>query len=135
MMIYLYAYVTATIILFVLDFIWLGVVAKKFYADQLGHLMADPIKLGLAAAFYLTYTVGIVVFAIKPALGGGSLWLAPIYGALFGFLAYGTYNFTNMATLKDWPVMMSIVDLSWGTCVTAITALTAAVILKYSHSL
>ena len=124
------AYAIATVILFIIDFIWLGFIAKDFYKDQLGHLMTDPVKYGIAAAFYLTYTVGITVFAVKPALDADNLWLALGYGALFGFLAYGTYDFTNMATLKDWPFMMSIVDVIWGTCLTAVTAVGTYLIVK-----
>jgi len=119
---YLAAYGIATVILFILDFIWLGTIAKDFYRNQLGDMMLDDIKIGIAAAFYLTYTVGVVVFAVKPALDANSLIMALGYGALFGFLAYGTYDFTNMATLKDWPVKMSIADIIWGTSVTTFTA-------------
>jgi len=122
MLSFLGAYAIATIILFILDFIWLGTIATNFYRDQLGHLMLDDIKMGIAAAFYLTYTVGIVLFAVKPALDSQNILIALGYGALFGFLAYGTYDFTNMATLKDWPIKMSIVDIIWGTSLTAVTA-------------
>jgi uncharacterized membrane protein len=114
-----------------LDFIWLGVVAKNFYAEQLGDLMADNIRFSIAAAFYLTYTVGIVVFAVRPVINGDAMIMALVYGGLFGFLAYGTYDFTNMATLKNWPVPMSIVDLAWGTSVTAITSFATAYTLRF----
>lgn len=128
---YLGAYAIATITLFILDFIWLGFVAKGFYSNQLGHLMADNVRYGIAAAFYMTYTVGIVVFAVKPAIEAENIMLALGYGALFGFLAYGTYDFTNMATLKDWPIKMSIVDIIWGTTLSATVAwVTYYVIMK-----
>jgi uncharacterized membrane protein len=120
---FLIGYAIATLTLFVLDFIWLGFVAKNFYFSQLGHLMLDKPKLGIAAAFYLTYTVGVVILAVLPALGNGSVMQLIGYSALFGFLAYGTYDFTNMSTLKDWPTKMSIVDLIWGTSLTVVTAL------------
>ena len=133
---YLTAYAIATITLFILDFIWLGFVAKGFYADQLGHLMADNVKYGIAAAFYMTYTIGIVVFAVKPAIEANTILMAFGYGALFGFLAYGTYDFTNMATLKDWPVKMSIVDIIWGTTLTAtVSAVTYFAITKLNITL
>ena len=119
---FLGAYAIATVILFVLDFIWLGTIATNFYRNQLGDMMLTDIKRGIAAAFYLTYTVGIVLFAVKPAIDSQNILMALGYGALFGFLAYGTYDFTNMATLKDWPVKMSIVDIAWGTFVTGFTA-------------
>ncbi len=130
------AYGIATLILFILDFIWLGTIAKDFYRNQLGHLMLDDIKIGIAAAFYLTYTVGIVLFAVKPAFDSQNILIALGYGALFGFLAYGTYDFTNMATLKDWPVVMSIVDIVWGTTLSAFTAcMTYLIVQKLGLSL
>lgn len=124
------AYGIATLILFVLDFIWLGVVAKDFYSNQLGNLMVDQVKFGIASAFYLTYTVGIVILAVKPALDANNILIAVGYAALFGFLAYGTYNFTNMSTLKDWPMMMSLVDIVWGTTLTTITATVTYLIMN-----
>ena len=130
MMTYIIAYGIVTLIFFLLDFLWLGVIAKNFYADQLGNMMLDSPKLGIAAVFYMSYTIGIVVFAIKPALENDSVMNAVLYAALFGFLAYGTYDFTNMATLKRWPVKMSIVDLCWGTTVTVISAATTYLIMK-----
>lgn len=133
---FLGAYAIATVILFVLDFIWLGTIAKDFYRNQLGDMMLVDIKMGIAAAFYLTYTIGIILFAVKPAIKSQSLVLALGYGALFGFLAYGTYDFTNMATLKDWPVKMSIVDIIWGTSVSAFTAtMTYMIVQKLGLSL
>ena len=119
---YLVAYAIATITFLIIDAIWLGIVAKNFYAAQMGDLMAENIRFGIAAAFYLVYTVGIIVFAVKPAIEADNFMLALVYGALFGFLAYGTYDFTNMATIRDWPVLMSVVDIIWGTTITAVTS-------------
>ncbi|NCT40293.1 MAG: DUF2177 family protein [Alphaproteobacteria bacterium] len=116
------AYAVTTISFLAIDAVWLGVVAKKFYSDQMGDLMLDNINFAVAAVFYLFYTVGIVVFAIKPAIAADNILLALGYGALFGFLAYGTYDFTNMATVKDWPFLMSFVDIAWGTVLTASAA-------------
>lgn len=119
---YLIAYLSTTIIFLVIDALWLGVVAKKFYAEQLGDLMAENIKFHIAAVFYLVYTIGIVVFAIMPALAADKILLAAGYGALFGFLAYGTYDLTNMATIRNWPTMVSVVDIIWGTSITSASA-------------
>lgn len=130
---YLISYISTTLIFLTIDAVWLGVVAKNFYADQLGDLMANEIKFHIAALFYLFYTVGIVVFAIKPAMEAENFLLALGLGGLFGFLAYGTYDFTNMATIKNWPTIVSIVDIVWGTSITAVTALLGYLIThKYS---
>jgi uncharacterized membrane protein len=130
MLFYLTAYVATTIIFLAADAVWLGVVAKKYYAAQLGHLMRPDINMGVAAVFYLFYTIGIVVFAIKPAYAAQNMWHALGYGALFGLLAYGTYDITNMATLKDWPIKMSLIDMAWGTCLTGFAALAGYIITQ-----
>ena len=119
---YFVAYISTTVIFLAIDALWLGIVAKNFYAEQLGDLMAKNIKFHIAAVFYLVYTIGIVVFAIAPALHADRTLLAIGYGALFGFLAYGTYDFTNMATIRDWPTLVSVVDIIWGTCITSFSA-------------
>jgi len=127
---YAIAYLVATAIFLLIDAIWLGVVAKNFYADQLGYLMADNIRFGVAAAFYAVYTIGIIVFAIKPGMSADSISMVAGYSALFGFLAYGTYDFTNLATIKDWPVIVSVVDIIWGTTITTVTGVTTYLILN-----
>jgi len=108
--------------LLVLDAIWLGFVARTFYRDQLGDLMLPSPNFGIAAIFYLFFAVAVVVLAVLPAIASGSLWTAVIYGLILGLAAYGTYDVTNLATLKNWPPLMSIVDLAWGGFVTAMTA-------------
>ncbi len=118
---YFIAYLIATVTFLVIDSIWLGVVAKNFYANQLGDLMADNIRFGVAAGFYAVYTIGIIVFALKPGMEAQSLLMVAGYSALFGFLAYGTYDFTNLATVKDWPALVTIADLAWGTTITTVT--------------
>lgn len=119
---YVIAY-SATLAAFLLiDFIWLSRVARGFYADQIGPLMLDQPRLGVAAAFYLLYVVGIVAFAVIPALRADSARLALMMGALFGLVAYATYDMTNYATLKNWPVTVVAVDIAWGTVLTAVSA-------------
>jgi len=127
---YAIAYLVATAIFLLIDAIWLGVIAKNFYANQLGCFMADDIRFGVAAAFYAVYTIGIIVFAIKPGMNADSLLMVAGYSALFGFLAYGTYDFTNLATIKDWPVIVSVVDIIWGTIITTVTGVATYLILK-----
>ena len=101
-------------IFFAIDLVWLGVVAKDFYRQQIGHLMGPDVNWAAAAIFYLIYIGGIVFFAVKPALEAGSPTRALAYGALFGFVAYATYDLTNQATMRDWPVIVTVVDLAWG---------------------
>ncbi|WP_420414135.1 DUF2177 family protein [Roseibium sp.] len=116
------AYVTTAIVFFAVDYVWLSQIATRFYFDRIGHLLMDRPNLAAAAAFYLIYVVGIVVFAVGPALKNGSLAYAVIYGALFGFFTYATYDVTNYATMKNWPVIVVVVDVVWGTVLAASSA-------------
>ena len=108
-------YFVAIPIFFIIDLIWLGVVARGFYQKHLGYLMRTPVNWTAAIIFYLLFIIGIVFFAVRPALEVQSPMRALIYGALFGFFTYATYDLTNLATVKDWPVIVTIVDLVWGT--------------------
>ncbi len=99
----------------VIDLIWLGVVARGFYVSQLGPLLRDNPLIAPAALFYLAYVAGIVWFAVNPALADGSWRTAALNGAILGLLAYGTYDMTNLATLRGWPVAVTVVDIVWGT--------------------
>lgn len=121
-MVYAKSYIATLIVFLGLDFLWLGVLAQNFYSSQLGSLMRDSINFGASAGFYVAYVVGIVFFAIVPALAAASWRKAAGNGALLGLLAYGTYDMTNIATLRDWPVTMSIVDMVWGSLLTSISA-------------
>jgi uncharacterized membrane protein len=116
------AYAGSLVTLLVLDGIWLGLVARTFYRNQLGDLMLPQPNLGIAAIFYLFFAVAIALLAVTPALGAGSLPRALIFGAVLGLAAYGTYDITNLSTLKNWPVLVSFVDMGWGTVVTAASA-------------
>ena len=118
----LVAYLATTLVFFIIDFIWLGYVAKGFYQNQIGSLLLDNFNAGVAVAFYLVYVVGIIIFAVSPALQSGSLGTALLYGALFGFFCYGTYDFTNLATLKGYTATVAFVDLAWGTVLTGVSA-------------
>lgn len=106
----------------VLDALWLSVVANKFYKSQIGTLLLDKPNMTAAIAFYVIYVVGVVLFVINPALEKGSWQHALTYGALFGVVAYATYDLTNLATLKGWTIKLVIVDLLWGAFLTAIVA-------------
>lgn len=117
------AYLATAVVFFGLDFVWLTR-ALGFYREQIGGLLLDKPKLGFAGAFYAVYVVGIVGLAVIPALNGGGWSSALFAGALLGLVAYGTYDMTNMSTLKGWSLTLSLVDIAWGTVLTA-TAATA----------
>ena len=115
-------YVLTLLPFLVLDGIWLGTVARGFYASQLGSLLRPNINYLVAGSFYLTYVGGLVFFAVAPALAGDSVQIALLNGSLLGLVAYATYNMTNLATLRNWPLLMSAVDTVWGVALTAVSA-------------
>lgn len=124
---YLTAYIVTALTFLILDALWLSRIAKSFYFSQLGHLLRQRPRLGIAALFYAVYVVGIVIFAIAPALNSGLPGQAFLNGALFGFFAYATYDITNYATLKNWPVPVTVVDIAWGTLLTGVSAYIGAI--------
>lgn len=119
---YVIAFAATAIVFLVLDMIWLGVVAKDFYQGEIGGLLRANPNLGAAVAFYLLYVAGVVFFAVAPALDGGGFWRALLVGALLGLFAYGTYDLTNLATLEGFTRRMAMIDLAWGTVLTASAA-------------
>lgn len=119
---YLIGYLATAAVFFGLDFIWLGKVATSFYRSKIGELMLDQPNFAAAGLFYLVYVAGIVYFAVMPALNGGGLAAAVLAGAMLGLIAYGTYDMTNLATLKGWSVSMAAVDIAWGTFLTGLAA-------------
>lgn len=106
-------------IFFAIDMLWLGLVAKNFYRGQIGFLMKDDINWTAAILFYLLFIGGLVIFVVTPALEKGSWTHALVFGALFGLITYATYDLTNLATLKDWPLLVTLVDLAWGATLAA----------------
>ncbi|MBG6146579.1 MAG: DUF2177 family protein [Roseibium album] len=116
------AYIATALVFLAVDYVWLSQVATRFYFDRIGHLLMDKPNMAAAGAFYIIYVVGIVVFAVAPALKSESLATAVIYGAMFGFFTYATYDVTNYATLRNWPVIVTVVDVSWGTALSAFSA-------------
>ena len=127
---YLIAYVGTAAVFFALDFAWLSIATGRLYRILLGDLLSESPNLAVAALFYLVYVAGVVVFAVAPAISAGSWMTALFLGALLGLIAYGTYDFTNLATLKGWPVMVTIVDLAWGISATAISATLGYLIVR-----
>jgi len=119
---YAIAYGGAATAFFVIDFLWLSLMTRTFYRERIGHLMADNLNMSAAMGFYLLYVVGVIVFAVMPALQSDSWKTALVLGGLLGLIAYGTYDMTNLATLRDWPVSVALVDMAWGTVLTAVSA-------------
>jgi uncharacterized membrane protein len=107
-------YVVSVPIFFIIDMVWLGVVARDFYAARLGHLLGE-VNWPAAIIFYLVFLVGLTFFATYPAALANDVMKALMLGALFGFFTYATYDLTNLATLRDWPLSVTLVDMLWGT--------------------
>jgi uncharacterized membrane protein len=107
-------YLITLAVFFLVDMVWLGVVAKAFYRRHLGSMLSPKVNLAAAILFYLLFIAGLLVFVIKPALVSGEPLKALFLGALFGLISYATYDLTNLATLKDWPLVVTVVDLIWG---------------------
>lgn len=112
-------YFIALPVFFAIDMIWLGLVAKDFYRNQIGFLLKENVNWVAAISFYLLFIIGVVFFVVMPALEKGSLMYALLVGALFGFITYATYDLTNLATTKDWPLLVTLVDLAWGAVLSA----------------
>jgi uncharacterized membrane protein len=110
-------YLILLVVFLAIDAVWLLGIAKGLYAKQLGYLMAAKPKLWAALLFYLLYVVGLSVFVLQPALAAGSASAALLKGMLFGLIAYATYDLTNLATIRDWPVLVTALDLVWGAVV------------------
>ncbi len=112
-------YAIALPVFFAIDMFWLGIVAKNFYRAQIGTLMKSDVNWIAAIIFYLIFIAGLIVFVISPAVEKGSWTYAILFGALFGFVCYATYDLTNLAVAKDWPLLVTIVDLIWGAVLAA----------------
>ena len=114
-------YLIALVVFTLIDLVWLMFISRKLYQDKLGHLMAAKVNLPAAAIFYLLFIAAMVFFVINPALAKSSSLYALGAGAFFGLVTYATYDLTNLATLRDWPVSITVIDLAWGTFVTSST--------------
>ena len=119
---YLWAFIGSGLAMAALDAIWLTQVGPRLYRPAIGELLADKPDMRAAVAFYLIYVCGIVFLAVSPALRDGSLMRATTAGAVLGLVAYATYDLTNQATLKVWPLHVTLVDVAWGTLLTAAAA-------------
>lgn len=121
----LIAYGSALVVFVLVDAIWLSTMASRLYKPTLGDIMLPGFNAPAAVVFYLIYPIGLVIFAINPALKVGSLSTALLYGGLFGLFTYATYDLTNQATLRNWSTLITVVDMSWGSFLGAITAASA----------
>lgn len=112
-------YLIALPVFFIIDMLWLGIIAKNFYAKQIGSLMKPDVNWLAAIIFYLIFIIGLVVFVITPAMEKGSWMHAFLFGTLFGLICYATYDLTNLAVAKEWPLLVTIIDLIWGATLAA----------------
>ncbi len=120
-------YLITLAIFFAIDMVWLGVVAKTFYRKHLGYLMAPKVGWPAAILFYLLFIAGLVVFAVRPGLAAGAPRKALLLGAFLGLISYATYDLTNQATVKDWPAIVTVVDLVWGTTLGGLVSWVSAI--------
>jgi uncharacterized membrane protein len=119
---FLVAYAATAIVMVVLDLLWLGLIAKPIYQQGIGHLMADKPNVPIAMLFYALFAAGLVVFAVAPNANDAGWSTTLVSAALFGFIAYATYDLTNLATLRDWSVVVSLLDMAWGSTVSLASA-------------
>jgi uncharacterized membrane protein len=123
-------YFTALAVFFTIDMIWLALVAKDVYRREIGFMMSNKPNWLAAIVFYLIFIAGIVFFVINPAIEKDSWTYALFVGLFFGFITYATYDLTNLATLKDWPIKITIIDLIWGSCLGGSVSLITYFIMK-----
>jgi uncharacterized membrane protein len=116
------AYLSALVVFVLVDFVWLTTTAARLYRPILGDILAQSVNILPAIGFYLLYPLGIVVFAIVPALKSGAISSALLYGAMFGFFTYATYDLTNHATLRNWAWQITLLDIAWGSFLAALAA-------------
>lgn len=127
---FLQTYALTLVSLLVIDSVWLLVIAKRLYQTALAHLMSATPNWYAAGLFYLVYVLGLIVFVINP-LRGEHLSKIFLYGLLFGFVAYATYDLTNQATMKNWPVLITAIDLVWGALLTGVTSVIVTSLLRW----
>jgi uncharacterized membrane protein len=124
---WLAAYAATAFVMVAIDLVWLGYIARPLYQQGIGHLMAPQPNWVAAGVFYALFPVGLVVFAVMPE---GSYGRTALLAALFGLLAYATYDLTNLATLRGWPLGLSLLDMTWGSAVSAVAAVAGKWVLS-----
>lgn len=133
-MIYLAAYFSALVVFGLIDAAWLSTMGNVIYRPLLGDLLAPTVRMAPAVAFYLVYPAGLVVFVVLPALREGTMFGTFLYGALFGAVAYATYDLTNQATLRTWPVQITLIDIAYGAVASGLAAMLAVVAARWLAS-
>jgi uncharacterized membrane protein len=128
---YVAAYGATLVIFLGIDAIWLTAMSQRLYRPYLGDVLATNINIVPAVLFYLVYVAGIVVFASTPAFGTGRWTTAAMFGALYGFFAYATYDLTNHATIKGWPAIITVADIVWGSALSATAAAVGFLVTRY----
>jgi uncharacterized membrane protein len=131
---YFKVYILAFLVFILIDSIWLGLIAKKLYKKQIGFLMKENFDMKVALIFYLVFIVGLVFFVLNNAIINQSWQYALFAGMFYGFITYATYDITNLATIKDWPVMLTVIDIIWGSllcCTTSIITYLIAVNIDF----
>jgi uncharacterized membrane protein len=128
---YLKLYALTVPVFFIIDLIWLGAVAKGFYQKNLSFILSPQVNWPAAILFYLLYIAGILIFAVVPAVSKDSWQHAMLYGALFGFFTYMTYELTNLALLRDWPLNIVVVDIIWGVVLCTAVATLSFILAKW----
>lgn len=127
----LLSYLLTTLVFFAIDMTWLGFIAKNLYRKYLGEFLSDNVKWTAAIVFYLLFIVGIFYFSILPSVEKNDFSKAVISGALFGLFTYATYDLTNLATLKNWPLNIVFIDIIWGMVLTALVSSAGFFIVKW----
>ena len=122
MMKLLVTYITVTVVMVVIDLVWLGYIAKPLYFAGSGHLMAEKPNIMAAISFYALFPIGLMIFAIVPEAANVDWQRTAFLAALFGFFTYATYDLTNLATLKNFPLQLALIDMLWGSLVSAVAA-------------
>ncbi len=125
------SYLLTFVVFLIIDMLWLGVIAKNIYQKYLGSFLTDNVNWVAAFIFYFIYVAGISIFAIYPSVNKGSVYNAILMGALFGFFTYATYDLTNLATLKGWPISIVIIDIIWGSVLSSVVSLSGFYIIKW----
>jgi uncharacterized membrane protein len=120
---FLKLYLLSVPVFFLIDMVWLGLVARNFYKDQIGHLMASSVNWLAAIIFYLLFLLGLIYFVIAPNYASGDVNKLILSALFFGLVTYATYDLTNLATLKNWPVVVTVVDMAWGAILAALVSI------------
>jgi len=131
MIYYLKLYLASLVVFFAVDMVWLGLVASSFYKKHLGYLMSPTVNWLAAIIFYLLFILGILVFVVLPGIKENSLQNTILRAILFGLITYATYDLTNLATIKDWPLIVTLVDLAWGMVLSTIVSVACFYVAKW----